>query len=173
MFHIEKHTFILAFGLNRGTKDEGKKKKKRRKKKQKKAFVDEYSKSKPLVSLDDLAYDEDPPPSLSGTHTRLGGNQHGGRYPPPYELFGLTDSGGPNRPSGKKKLWPRLKTAARPPDFEKNSLHLHSWRPLTHKSHIEWTSPSRSKIQYLCSLPLSEWAINLGFIVKVKPPINL
>ena len=110
----------------------------------------------------------------------------GGRYPPPYELFGLTDSGGPGRPSGKWKFsgparklppdwilffWTRPKTAARPPAFEKNSLHLHSWRPLTHKSHIECTSPSRSN-QYIRSLPLSKWAIDWGFIIKVKLPIK-
>ena len=71
----------------------------------------------------------------------------------------------------KKHFWPRPKTAARPPAFEKNSLHLHSWRPLTHKSHIECTSPSRSN-QYIRSLPLSKWAIDWGFIIKVKLPIK-
>ena len=38
----------------------------------------------------------------------------------------------------------------------KTPLPLHSWRPLIHKSHIECTSPSRSKIQYTSSLPLSK-----------------
>ena len=39
-------------------------------------------------------------------------------------------------------------------------LPLHSWRPFVHKSHIECTSTSRSKIQYKCSLPLGKKAID-------------
>ena len=38
----------------------------------------------------------------------------------------------------------------------KKTLPLHSWRPLEYKSHIECTSPSRSKIRYICALPLSK-----------------
>ena len=38
----------------------------------------------------------------------------------------------------------------------KKPLSLHWWMPLIHKSHIECTSPSRSQIQYICSLPLSK-----------------
>ena len=55
---------------------------------------------------------------------------------------------------------------------QKKSLPLHSWRPLAHKSHIECTSPSRSQIQYICSLPWSKQAIDWDFISKVKPSIN-
>ena len=61
---------------------------------------------------------------------------------------------------------------ARPRDFGKNWLLLHSWRSLTHKSHIECTSPSRSKIQYICPLPLRKWAMDWGFIVKGKSPLK-
>ena len=46
-----------------------------------------------------------------------------------------------------------------PARFRKNSLLLHFWRPLTHKPHIECTSPSEFKIQYICSFSLSRWAM--------------
>ena len=41
------------------------------------------------------------------------------------------------------------------PDFEKK-MPFHFSRPLVHIAHIECTSSSRSKIQYICSLPLRE-----------------
>jgi hypothetical protein len=44
-----------------------------------------------------------------------------------------------------------------------------SWRLLDHKSHIECTSPSRSKIQYICALPISNYAIDWDFIPEVTP----
>ena len=34
-------------------------------------------------------------------------------------------------------------------NFKKKTLPLHIWRPFDYKSHIECTSPSRSKIQYI------------------------
>jgi hypothetical protein len=38
----------------------------------------------------------------------------------------------------------------------KKTLHLHSWRSLVHISHIECTSPSRFRIQFICVLPLNK-----------------
>ena len=43
-----------------------------------------------------------------------------------------------------------------------------SWRPLVHKHQVECTSPSRSKLQYIHSLPLNKWAFDWDFIPKVK-----
>ena len=42
-----------------------------------------------------------------------------------------------------------------PPNF-KFFLPVHSWKSFVHKSHLQCTSPSRFKIQYLCSLPPSK-----------------
>ena len=55
-----------------------------------------------------------------------------------------------------KYLWTRPKYVARPAQLQKKILPLHSWRLLDHKSHIECTSPSRSKIQYICALPIGK-----------------
>ena len=38
----------------------------------------------------------------------------------------------------------------------KKKVPLHSWRPLVRITHIECTSSSTSKIQYVCSIPLSK-----------------
>ena len=43
-----------------------------------------------------------------------------------------------------------------PRPTSKKLLPLYSWRLLDYKSHIQCTSPSRPKIQYICSLPLSK-----------------
>ena len=63
---------------------------------------------------------------------------------------------GQGQPPGQKIqiFWTWPKNGGCPLNLEKKSLLVHSWRLLIHKSHIECTSPSRSKIQYTCSLPL-------------------
>ena len=95
------------------------------------------------------------------------------KNPPPPRTFRTVRIRRGQSPDEKKSIfWTCPKTAARPSDFENTSMLLHSWRPLTHNSRIECTSPSRSEIQYICSLPLSKWAIDCGFIIKVKPPIE-
>jgi hypothetical protein len=56
-------------------------------------------------------------------------------------------------------------------DFEEK-MPFHSSRPLVHIAHIECTLSSRSKIQYICSLPLREQAINWVFTFEVNPSIK-
>ena len=46
-------------------------------------------------------------------------------------------------------FWTWPKHVARPTQLQKKILPLHSWRPFDYKSHIECTSPSRSKIVYI------------------------
>ena len=60
------------------------------------------------------------------------------------------------------KLFP-TENCSRSSRLRKMKLPLHSWRPLVHITHIKWTSSSRSKIQYICSLPLSKQAIDWDF----------
>jgi hypothetical protein len=45
-------------------------------------------------------------------------------------------------------------------------MTLHSWRPLVHITHIECIWSSRSKIQYICSLPLSNKQLTGIFFSK-------
>ena len=80
----------------------------------------------------------------------------------PNKLFGVLNSSEGSHPSRKSEFFgPDQKVMpTRLISNKKNSLLLHSWRPLTHKSQIECTSPSRSKIQYICSLPLSKRGID-------------
>ena len=52
--------------------------------------------------------------------------------------------------------WHALTMAYLDPSPPRPGLTLHSWRLLVHITHIECTSFSRSKIQYICSLPLSK-----------------
>ena len=54
-----------------------------------------------------------------------------------------------------------------PPKFGKKILPLESWKPLVHKTLIECTSPSRSKVQYICAFPISKWTIDWDFGSKV------
>jgi hypothetical protein len=45
----------------------------------------------------------------------------------------------------------------------------HGWAwPLDYKSHIECTSLSKSKIQYICALPISKQANNWDAIPEMK-----
>ena len=74
----------------------------------------------------------------TGMSNPSGGNPSGKRFPPP------------------GKFWTQPKIVARPAQLRKKTLPLSSWRPLDYKPHIECTSPSRSKIQYICALPLSK-----------------
>ena len=79
-------------------------------------------------------------------HAQFGFTNHRGHdVPPPYELWGVSDSNGGNLP-GKILTRPNHPTS-------KKALPLHYLRPLDHKSHIECTSPPRSKIQYIGALP--------------------
>ena len=68
--------------------------------------------------------------------------------PPPYELF----EGGRYRqgqlPKRNQDFLDLIKNLCTPCPTSKKSLPLHFWRPLIDKSHIECTSPSRSKIQH-------------------------
>ena len=91
--------------------------------------------------------------------------------PPPHELFrgGRYRQGQPPREKSKF-FWTLSKTFARP--TSEKPLPSHSWRPLIHKSHIECTSPSSSKIQHIWSLPLSKKVIDWDFIIKVKLSIK-
>ena len=76
--------------------------------------------------------------TLSTPYELWGGGVKSGRGQPSWENFDMSENCCPTRPTSKKKL------------------PLHSWRPLDYKSHIECTSPSRSKIQYTCALPSSK-----------------
>ena len=69
----------------------------------------------------------------------------------PARTFGVVRSGWGSLP---KEIFEPTENCCPPRPISKKILPLYSWRPLDYKSHIECTSSSRSKIQYICAVPI-------------------
>ena len=95
-------------------------------------------------------------PTLSYLHGKKSKRWRTLSPPPPTKFSGEEYSGRGSRPTRKSRFSVPNQKLSPAHLISKKLLPLHSWRPLIHKSHIECTSPSRSQIQFICSLPLSK-----------------
>ena len=83
----------------------------------------------------------------------LGSGFRGRHWTPPYELSGGSHPGGG---SFRGKFLNPTENYCPSRPASKKILPLYFWRPLDYKFHIECILPSRSKVQYVCSLSLSK-----------------
>ena len=87
----------------------------------------------------------------------------------PARTFGVVRSGWGSLP---KEIFEPTENCCPPRPISKKILPLYSWRPLDYKSHIECTSSSRFKIQYIYAFPISKYGIDWDVILVVNPSTN-